>query len=324
MRILTWNFLHNFSQHESDLARYTPDLVVLTEFAPSRRGEALRASLAELGLVHQLSAGAHADKNAVLVASRTPIEAAPLAPPRIAHHDRLLIVRCEELYIGAFSLSVDNAKAALLDYIGSLEHLPALPSLLVGEFNAGRDSSSEEELGLTATTEYVERLAGVGWMDAWRHFYPHVHEYVGSSHAGNSFRIAHAFASESLLPRLASAEYLDEKEGAQASGHSLLIVDLDYGTPDVRVVIREKSLALEAPIIHWPRPYDPECEWRRVKLLPRACSGSELSGAIARVQADRRFFRKCRRCKERMPVGMMFEDIDLCHGCANVELGVVY
>lgn len=75
--------------------------------------------------------------------------------------------------------------------------------------------------------------------------------------------------------------------------------------------------------ITWNGPHNPICTWVAAHRLGRAATASEVQAAIHSVLNDARWFKICQTCGERNPNGWMLDD-DLCHGCAERTLGVVF
>ena len=73
----------------------------------------------------------------------------------------------------------------------------------------------------------MQRLLDLGWVDLWRHFHPNTQEYTWKSTAGNGFRLDHAFASPSAVPRVTNTYYSHAEREAKVSDHSMLIIDLE-------------------------------------------------------------------------------------------------
>jgi exodeoxyribonuclease III len=229
-KVVSWNIRHGGGSRLplllDVLRRHGSDLVVLTEFRNNENGRVLRSFLAEQGLVHQVAGDAAPRVNTLLVASRDPIEildTIDLAEPDQA---RCILLRVGDFHLGAFYFPQLKAKVSLFEFI--LRKTPGLigePTLLVGDFNTGKHFLDEDKTTFTVPF-YLDRMEAAGWTDAWRHFHPGGREYTWYSTHGNGFRIDHAFASPSLLPRLSRVEYSHEERLSRASDHSVLMVDL--------------------------------------------------------------------------------------------------
>jgi hypothetical protein len=80
---------------------------------------------------------------------------------------------------------------------------------------------------------------------------------------------------------------------------------------------------LECLDIIWPHPSTPESCWMPVKTLSPGLEVGEVEAARLALLHLPRFFRVCRRCGERHPVGWML-DKHTCQSCAERDLGVVF
>lgn len=298
------------------------DIVVLTEFRHNAAGRALLEKLSAVDLVYYVAPPAQARTNTVCIVSRWPLEGAPLPtpPPEVAH--RVVFARCGSTYIAGLYFPHRLAKAALFEYLLSLDGLLALPTLLIGDFNTGRHRIDEEGKTFVAA-DYFERLGAAGWIDTWRRANPYRREFSWYSRKGNGFRVDHAFVSVPLFPRVRGIAYAHSARKNNISDHSMLAIEIIPEELDVRVSAIGQQFLLEAPIIRWPLPHEPELEWEAVVGLPITANAGELTAEMEKLRGDRRYFALCKHCGNRTPVGHMFGD-DSCQCCATTEFGVVY
>lgn len=91
-------------------------------------------------------------------------------------------------------------------------------------------------------------------------------------------------------------------------------VRIEWTDDRVRIFVRE---------IHWDGPHTPVSTWVDAGDLPATATETEASAAAARVLEDARYFRVCRECEQRKPVGWMHNG-RICQGCAEVNHGVVH
>ena len=82
----------------------------------------------------------------------------------------------------------------------------------------------------------------------------------------------------------------------------------------VRILVRE---------IHWDGPHTPVSTWVNADNFPATATEAEANAAASRVLEDARYFRVCRECEQRNPVGWMHDD-RICQGCAEANHGVVH
>ena len=74
------------------------------------------------------------------------------------------------------------------------------------------------------------RLSALGWVDVWRHFHGDVTEYTWYSlpkggAPASGFRLDHAFATPSLLPRITACRYSHAERERKVSDHSPMILE---------------------------------------------------------------------------------------------------
>jgi len=82
-------------------------------------------------------------------------------------------------------------------------------------------------------------------------------------------------------------------------------------------------IIIQAQVVHWPHPHEPELEWVPAAELPTDSTQAEIDNAIIKVLRSRKFFKVCRECGERTLSGNMFDRVT-CHSCAEKKYGVVY
>src|ERR1035441_8151560 len=75
------------------------------------------------------------------------------------------------------------------------------------------------------------RLSALGWIDVWRHFHGDATEYTWYSlprggAPANGFRLDHAFATPSLLPRITACRYSHAERERKVSDHSGMILEI--------------------------------------------------------------------------------------------------
>ena len=229
MRILTWNIRHGGRSRAERLLKsleaHNPDVVVLTEFRNNDCGLQIRQRLESFGLRQQSGSYAAPSINAVLVAARERL-AAQVFDDLGENAHRCVLARIRGINIFGLYFPYGLEKDFLFQFLIDLapRYLQGR-SLLIGDLNTGKHHL--DEAGATFfCSEHFERLEAQGWVDAWRHRYPVGREYTWYSHAGNGFRIDHAFVSPSLLPKVGRIEYSHQEREAALSDHSALIVEI--------------------------------------------------------------------------------------------------
>ena len=200
-----------------------------------------------MGLIHQRTTAdpARAAVNALLVASRWPLEDLPLrGGPR--SRERWLPVRVharEPFALGAVHIPIfafqGRAKyafhRALLRFAKSWRDGPAL---VAGDTNTGRIEIDEESPVFSKQSDaWMVGMERAGWPDAFRHLHGDARAYTWySPNAGNGFRLDEAFVNQALLPRLESARYEWATDGPKGrrdavSDHAALLLGLADRTP---------------------------------------------------------------------------------------------
>jgi len=103
--------------------------------------------------------------------------------------------------------------------------------LVIGDLNTGRHRI--DEIGATFhCAECFDRLEHVGLIDAWRSRNLRRKEYSWITHAGNGFRIDHAFATGDLNRRITSIDYDHTPRVMGLSDHSALIMQFSEEAGD--------------------------------------------------------------------------------------------
>lgn len=90
-----------------------------------------------------------------------------------------------------------------------------------------------------------------------------------------------------------------------------------------RVGLATDSCVIEVAQITWDGPHTPVTEWVTALTLPGDASPQSIADARYALLAMRRYFRICRRCKERNPLGWM-DDGRVCQSCGEQYYGIVH
>lgn len=262
MRVVAWNLRHGGGSRRMAsislaLLDHAPDLVVLSEFRRTTGGQ-IAGVLADKGLKHQATTDPPKGRNGLLVASRWPLEAArhtanllsrgaaPFPGGLVEEGDEMpaiLAQRWLDLRIAQINLElvalhaphddpfqagrVSTARAVFFQaLVAAARRGSDRPSLLVGDFNAGRHGVDEEGATFSLTST-LGTIASLGYVDAWRHLNPDAREYTWFSHVGSGFRIDHALLSKVLAPRLRRCWYSHAERESGLSDHSVLLADLE-------------------------------------------------------------------------------------------------
>src|SRR5688500_351457 len=221
MRVVAWNIRAGGGRRAAaiarQLARWSPDVVGLSEFRATVPSCELAATLAAHGLRHQLTTAdpRRPGVNALLVAARWPVRRVRLSADP-AEPSRWLVAAVEApvpLVVGMMHVPnrVTGRKYPFLDAVlACAQRWRRGPALFVGDTNSGRRGIDEESPAFSAREEgWIDSLAGCGWLDAFRHLSPEARAYTWYSPNGrNGFRIDQAFVNRALLPHLGDARYV--------------------------------------------------------------------------------------------------------------------
>lgn len=230
MRILTWNIRHGGGTRagaiSAQLLTHEPDLVVLTEYRENPAGTLIRERLASSGLGFTRSSVSIPKVNGVLVAAREPFAVCEVPHLGESSH-RALWCRFPTFNVIGYYFPNKHAKPPIFEAMCKLDSsLLTEPSLLIGDFNTGQHYLDEKGATLIGA-HYFDRLAELGWVDAWRTRYPQERQFSWFSHVGNGFRLDHALVSRSFDRAVLGVEYSHAERTQGISDHSALIVDVD-------------------------------------------------------------------------------------------------
>jgi exonuclease III len=244
MRIVAWNIRAGGGVRvpaiARQLGRWAPDVVALSEFRATPPSGLLRATLAEGGLVHQLTTAdpRRPALNGLLLAARWPLRRLRLGASPIDSVRWLVATIAAPLPLTLGALHVPNRVTGLkypfLDAVLTCARgWRRGPALFVGDTNSGRRGLDEQVPGFNLREEgWIDALAGCGWADAFRHLRPDACAYTWYSPNGrNGFRIDQAFVNAALLAHLKNAAYAWGGAGRRRrrdamSDHAALLVDL--------------------------------------------------------------------------------------------------
>jgi len=250
VRIVSWNIRAGGGRRvegiADQIARWSPDVVALSEFRATPPSADLARALAGQGLLHQLStASARVPHvNSLLIASRWPLARIRLADGFAPDSGRWLLAAVEgpsAVTIGAMHVPnrVTGRKLPFLDSVLGVAHTWRRgPAVLVGDTNSGLIDLDEEAPAFDVVEDgWIRGLEAAGWVDAFRHLKGEERAYTWySPNGGNGFRIDQAFVNSALRPRLRDARHeWGAAPGRRArhalSDHAALLVDLDPAAP---------------------------------------------------------------------------------------------
>lgn len=233
VRLVAWNVLAGGGTRVPSIAaallERDPDVVVLGEFHGNRSGRELAWLLERGGLVHQIRGSLKPGQRSLLVASRLPLVPEPFPEWPEAEVHRLVCTRVGSLrLLGTyFPSKAPHIAEMFLPLLQATERLRSVPTLLLGDLNAGQNPADTEGSALTAGHRFAEML-GRGWRDLWRERNPDAKEYTWySQRARNGFRLDHALLLYDGPPPPFDCRYDHTVRGQGLSDHSLLDVEVE-------------------------------------------------------------------------------------------------
>lgn len=240
-RIVFWNIMHGGGKRATtivnQLMAWQPDLIALAEFRATPASRSIAENLHQLGLHHQLTTAmdSHRARNALFVASRTPLEPVSLrGMPKPLHRWLLAKVHTDDpFHIGVMHIPNMHTKLKV-PYHKSILRLTKSwklgEALLIGDTNSGLPDIDEESPAFTKLeANFMNGLHKRNWKDMFRVLHEDKREYTWYSPNGkNGFRLDQAFVNHSLQGRVASFQYVwgDAGEHNQLSDHAAILLDL--------------------------------------------------------------------------------------------------
>lgn len=99
--------------------------------------------------------------------------------------------------------------------------------------------------------------------------------------------------------------------------------DSELTTEFFRTERVEGEIRILVRMISCRGPHTPTSTWVPATTLSGGATATEVDEAIRTLLLDSGFFRTCRECYKRKPVGWM-DDEHICQACATRNHGVVY
>jgi exonuclease III len=246
MRLLSWNILHGGGSRRQAIAAainaLAPDVVILQEVRvfDGRGPDPLVEGLADGGLEEQVSSPVVGRENGILIASRWPFRATPLAqdPSQPVHMLQAELPwsrdgaeqeegEADSLRLVAVRFPQKEAQVPLFEALLSLpDPWRKEPSVLIGDFNCGIPFA-DSDTRTFACTHLFQALLQQGWVDAWRARNGKAREFSWiSARSGHGFRFDHALVSAPLNPLVKEVRYLHPFREGGLSDHSGLWLEL--------------------------------------------------------------------------------------------------
>lgn len=215
MKIVSWNIRAGGGVRAQKIAdqlkNWMPDIVVLEEFRGTIPSREIAQSLSQFGLEYQRVTvdPSRPVVNALLVASRWPLRTvrlkrAPIDPTRWLHVN-IASPRPMAILVVHIPNRVTGRKYPFMDAaINVIQKWNGPPGILIGDTNSGRIGIDEETQTFTAFEDcWLEKIAALGWQDAFRSLHGQKREFTWYSPNGNNgFRIDQAFLYPDLTSQL--------------------------------------------------------------------------------------------------------------------------
>jgi exodeoxyribonuclease III len=230
MRVLAWNIQSGGAPRSDAIAnaiiKHNPDVVVLTEYRAS--SAPIVKTLKDAGLGFAALSDPKPNVGGVAILSRLPIRKEEDSARMGEFHSRLLTVLIPDAELRVCGIYGPLKSEALDDWWRSaldiLRCRAEEPVLVAGDFNTGeplRDFSEPKFPG----SDYFAELPRSGYVDLWRRLHG-LHAREATLKRTNEYRIDHAFATTSLLPRVVDCRYSHAEREQKLSDHSPIIVEL--------------------------------------------------------------------------------------------------
>lgn len=232
-RVVTLNIRHGGKKHATALSSrlfgYDADLLIVTEFRANDAGESLISQLESEGYVTS-HCGAAPGRNAILVASRSPIVRS-WALDESLDAERLWCVEVGGNVICGVLFPNKEEKQPYWHSVLNAARQGGV-DLFIGDFNTGNNALDKDPKGTPfINADMPRRLMDCGYSDLWRSRHPNVREYTWYSHTKNGFRLDHAFAVPALAERVVACEFDHEPRLRGETDHSALVFSLGSDGP---------------------------------------------------------------------------------------------
>ena len=229
IRILAWNIRQGGGQRVNEqltaISQEDPHIVVLSEFRNNPNGITIRSTLLRRGYLYQVATGANKDTNSVLIASKFPCDSR-LLPDADANFPHAM-ARADFSAFRLYGVYLPHKKKhRLLDYLCSEELDDEVPSIVIGDWNTGKNGI--DQVGNSFWySEYLTKLEKRDYFDAFRYHHGDVKEYSWFSHGGNGYRYDHCYMSGCLRAVSEDCLFIHEWREEGWSDHSPMLVMLD-------------------------------------------------------------------------------------------------
>ncbi len=233
VKILSWNIRSGGGARTQRIVhailRHAPTVAVLTEYRPSGSAQLL-AALAGEGFVHQALTTPNPRLGGVAILARHPLlvdEVTVRQTRKFSSRILLASLPAAGLSVCGFYGPIPGAVLSICwkKMLGVLARQVSGNVIVAGDFNTGLSYLDGPERRLLGS-DYFAKLSTMGYVDLWRRARgddAREHTWYGPLHG---YRIDHAFASPTLVPRVRECWYSHDEREQGISDHSIMLVDL--------------------------------------------------------------------------------------------------
>jgi exodeoxyribonuclease III len=232
VRIIALNIRHGGGKRIRKLVEYLagfkPELVVLTEFRENSNAPIIEQAFRDVGLVFLASARPRKhSQNSVCMLSSIPIIARTHPELGEANLHRVVSVDLNGFAVHGAYFPGKQEKASVFDFfLKQAASLKDKAQLIIGDLNTGLHLLDERGATFHCAAKF-QAMTSEGYVDSWRSRNPGKREFSWYSHAGNGFRIDHAFATPLLDRRIRAIHYDHEPRQRAITDHSALHLEID-------------------------------------------------------------------------------------------------
>lgn len=228
MKIVTQNIRHGGGTRAmlitQSVLSHAADVIVLTEYRENKNAGYFHSCLQDAGYLYRASSSLIPKLNGVFVASKIPFVSTRFEQELGENSQRVLGIEFADFRVLAVYFPLREKKRKVFEFLleSGLAYLGE-NGLLIGDYNTGKHF--QDEKGKTFyCAEYLDQLENRGMVDSWRSRNRDTKEYSWLSHAGNGFRIDHAFSTGAQDKLVKSVNYSHVEREQKVSDHSALMV----------------------------------------------------------------------------------------------------
>ncbi len=222
----------------SQILAWEAHIVALAEFRATTASQWLASQLSDTGFSHQLTTVNEqaSARNALLLASRFPIQKKRIKSPPVPHH-RWIFAQIQSpapFHLGV--MHIPNMHTGLKypyheSVLSLVNRWRRGAGMLIGDTNSGLPDIDEESPAFTKKeAHFMNKMENAKWHDTFRWLYGDERAYTWYSPNGkNGFRLDQAFVNKHLIKRVKRFRYIwGEADGFhRLSDHSAIVIDLD-------------------------------------------------------------------------------------------------